>query len=139
MLTPKQEKLLLPASMPSNRRTLSFAALLFSFFAVSASAQSGGRWLDVEFPRDSPVLVVSFSLGPATTARLHGTSMALDLHASLTLRNTGSKPISGLTLTVAAQDLTPSGRGSVTVPSLHVQPGEVFPVRIDMELLRPLI
>ena len=26
----------------------------------------------------------------------------------------------------------------MTVPSLNVQPGEVFPVRIDMELLRPL-
>lgn len=94
------------------------------------------RWLDVEFPHDSPVLPVSFSLGP-TTARVRGVSMALDLHASLLLRNTGTKPISGLTLRVEAQDLTPSGKGSVTVPSLDVQPGEVFPVRIDMELLRP--
>ncbi len=63
--------------------------------------------------------------------------MALDLHASLMLRNTATKPISGLTLRVEAQDLTPAGRGSVTVPSLSVRPGEVFPVRIDMELLRP--
>jgi hypothetical protein len=63
--------------------------------------------------------------------------MALDLHSSLLLRNTGTKTISGLTLRVEAQDLTPSGRGSVTIPSLSVRPGEVFPVRIDMELLRP--
>ena len=35
------------------------------------------------------------------------------------------------------QDLTPSGRASVTVPSLDVPPGEVFPVRVDLELLRP--
>jgi hypothetical protein len=60
--------------------------------------------------------------------------MGLDLHASLTLRNIGSKVISGLTLRVEAED---SGKGSVTVPSLGVKPGEVFPVRIDMELLRP--
>ncbi len=110
------------------------ATLLIS---ICAWAQNdSGRWLDVEFPNDSPVLPVSFSLGP-TTARVRGVSMALDLHASLLLRNTGTKPISGLTLRVEAQDLTPSGKGSVTVPSLDVQAGEVFPVRIDMELLRP--
>jgi hypothetical protein len=63
--------------------------------------------------------------------------MALALHTSLLLRNTGTKTICGLTLRVEAQDLTPSGTGSVTVPSLNIQPGEVFPVRIDMELLRP--
>lgn len=103
---------------------------------VCARPDDGARWLNVQFPRDSPVLVVSFSLGP-TTARVRGVSMALDLHAALTLRNTGTKPISGLTLRVEAQDLTPSGKGSVTVPSLSVAPGEVFPVRIDMELLRP--
>jgi hypothetical protein len=63
--------------------------------------------------------------------------MAFDLHASMLLRNVGNKEISGLTLRVEAQDLTPSGKGSVTIPSLEVQPGEVFPVRIDMQLLRP--
>lgn len=112
---------------------MSVAAALWP---LCARADDSGRWLNVEFPRDSPVLAVSFSLGP-TTARPRGGSMALDLHASLMLRNTGSKPISGLTLRVEAQDLTPSGKGSVTVPSLNVAPGEIFPVRIDMELLRP--
>jgi hypothetical protein len=63
--------------------------------------------------------------------------MAIDLHASLVLRNVGRKTISSLTLRVEAQDLTPSGKGSVIMPSLYVQPGETFPVRIDMELLRP--
>src|SRR5579875_3794732 len=95
-------------------------ALLFAQNA-SVPAESG-RYLDVEFPRDSPVLPVSFSLGP-TTFRPRGVSMALELHASLLLRNTGNKSISGLTLQVEAQDLTPSGKGSVTVPSLDVQPG----------------
>jgi hypothetical protein len=95
-----------------------------------------GRYLDVDFPRDSPVLMVSFDLGPTTT-RVRNMSIQLDLHAALLLRNTGTKPLSGLTLRVEAQDLTPSGKGSVTVPSLDVDPGEVFPVRIDMELMRP--
>jgi hypothetical protein len=73
----------------------------------------------------------------ATTAHPRGVSMAIDLHASLVLRNVGRKPISSLTLRVEAQDLTPSGKGSVIIPSLFVQPGEAFPVRIDMQLLRP--
>jgi hypothetical protein len=103
---------------------------------LCGGAHAEDQWLKVGFARDSPVLLVSFTLGP-TTARPRGMSMALDLHASLVLRNTGAKPISGLTLRVEAQDLTPEGKGSVTVPSLTVQPGEVFPVRIDMELLRP--
>lgn len=63
--------------------------------------------------------------------------MALDLHASLLLRNVGKKTISGLTLRVEAQDLTPSGKGSVTVASLNAPPGGVFPVNIEMQLLRP--
>jgi hypothetical protein len=105
--------------------------------ACALAEDTSGRWVDVEFPHDSPVLFVSFSLG-STTARVLRASMALDLHTSLQLRNTGKKTICGLTLRVEAQDLTPSGKGSVTVPSLNVQPGEVFPVRIDMELLRPL-
>lgn len=112
-------------------------ALGLALSACAFADDGGGRWVDVEFPRDSPVLFVSFSLG-STTARVLRASMALDLHTSLQLRNTGTKTICGLTLRVEAQDLTPSGKGSVTVPSLNVQPGEVFPVRIDMELLRPL-
>src|SRR5581483_2708762 len=114
---------------------------LITLLAAGLSASllgqdAGGQWLNVKFPHDSPVLPVSFSLGP-TTFRPRGASMALDLHASLLLRNTGNKPLSGLTLRVEAQDLTPAGKGSVTMPSLNVLPGQVFPVRIDMELLRP--
>ncbi len=104
-------------------------------FASAAAQEGGGRWLDVEFPHDSPVLLVSFS--GSTPAHVQGMSMAINVHASLLLRNTGAKSISGLTLRVEAQDLTPSGKGSVTVPSLNVKPGEVFPVRVDMQVLRP--
>lgn len=122
--------------MPNSRCGLlvTLAALFGS--ALPAYTQSaGGSWLNVELPSDSPVLLVSFS--GSTPARVHGMSMAIDVHASLLLRNTGTKVISGLTLRVEAQDLTPSGKGSVTLPSLNIRPGEVFPVRADMELLRP--
>ncbi len=124
--------------MASSFRPAGLRVALLFFLSACAFGQAGaGRWIDVQFPRDSPVLFVSVSLG-STTARVLRASMAVDLHTSLQLRNTGKKTISGLTLRVEAQDLTPSGKGSVTVPSLNVQPGEVFPVRIDMELVRPL-
>jgi hypothetical protein len=73
----------------------------------------------------------------SSTAKIRSTSMVLDLHASFVLRNVGTKPLSGLTMRVEAPDLQ-SGKGSVTVPSLTVQPGETFPVRLDMEILRPI-
>ncbi len=122
--------------MGNSSKRLFAVALLALTASVGAFAADAARWIDVEFPHDSPVLPVSVDLGPSTV-RVKGVSMALDLHASLLLRNIGQKVISGLTLRVEAQDLTPSGKGSVTVPSLDIEPGEVFPVRIDMELLRP--
>ena len=120
----------------SCRRFAVAAFLCFVVCSASYADDNNARWLSIEFARDSPVLPVSIGQGPIT-ARVRGMSMALDLHTSLVLRNTSNKTICGLTLSVEAQDLTPSGRGSVTVPSLNVQPGEVFPVRIDLELLRP--
>lgn len=116
-----------------------YALALFALAAclpLRAADPSAMPWLNVEFPRDSPVGVVSFSLGDST-ASVRGISLALGLHTSLTLRNSSNKHLRGLTLLVEAQDLTPSGRASVTVPSLDVPPGEVFPVRVDLELLRP--
>jgi len=112
-----------------------FGALFATSVGLPAEPDSS-RWLDVEFPRDSPVLTVSFSLAPSTS-RVRGASIALDLHASLVLRNTSTRRLSGLTLRVDAQDLLPAGKGSVMVPSLDVQPGEVFPVRLDLQLTRP--
>jgi hypothetical protein len=119
--------------MGSSWRAFALAAISLT---AAGGAESGGQWLGVQFPADSPVLFVSFNMGPSTV-RPRGVSMALDLHASLMLRNVGDKSISGLTLRVEAEDLKASGKGSVIMPSLNVQPGEVFPVRIDMELLRP--
>jgi hypothetical protein len=64
--------------------------------------------------------------------------MLLDLHTSLSLRNSSGKTIRGITMLVQAQEVTPGGKASVTVPSIHVNPGENFPVRVDLRLLRPL-
>lgn len=87
-------------------------------------------------PADSPVGLLSANMGESrATAR--GSAMVIDLHVGLTLRNASSRRISGVTLLVSAQEVTVGGKGSVATPCLHVGPGEAFPVRIDLRLLRP--
>lgn len=103
--------------------------------AASAFAQTPGRKLD--FPADSPVLAVS-SDWSETKATPRGGAYVLDVHAVLSLRNASQKRIRGVTLAVLAQEVMPGGKGSVSVPSLDVGPGESFPLRIDLPLLCPL-
>lgn len=117
-------------------RVAVLASAALAFAAAAAGADAEGGWLAVELPRDSPVLLVSSALGPSN-ARVRGASLATDIHASLLLRNTSTKEISGITLSVEALGLAPSGRGSVTVPSLRLDPGDITPLHIDMQLLRP--
>jgi hypothetical protein len=93
--------------------------------------------LHITLPEDSPVTVVSADWGEST-ATARGGAMLLDLHTSLSLRNSGARRIRGITLLVQAQEVTPGGKASVSVPSLNVSPGENFPVRVDLRLLRPL-
>jgi hypothetical protein len=115
-----------------------FGVLFASLLLISrASAEENGKWLDVQLPHDSPVLLVGFNMSP-TTVTVRRSSMLLDLHETLVLRNVGNQPICGLTLRVEAQDLTPYGKGSVIKPSLFVLPGEEFPVKVDMQLIRPI-
>jgi hypothetical protein len=92
----------------------------------------------VNFPADSPVALVSADWGESRT-EARGGALVLDLHTSLLLRNATQKRIRGVTLLVEAQEVTPGGKGSVTVPSLDVRPGETFPIRVDLRLLRPML
>ncbi|MGE5567755.1 MAG: hypothetical protein ACM3S5_01850 [Rhodospirillales bacterium] len=94
--------------------------------------------LKVNFPADSPVALVSAGWGESRTDA-RGGALVLDLHTSLALRNSSQRRIRGIMLLVQAQEVTPGGKGSVAVPSLDVGPGETFPIRIDLRLLRPLM
>jgi hypothetical protein len=111
-------------------------------FAVMPFVQGQDGALDrtsvkINLPADSPVALVSADWGESrATAR--GGAMMLDLHTALTLRNSGQRRIRGVTLLVQAQAVTPGGKGSVAVPSLNIGAGEIFPLRIDLTLLRPL-
>jgi hypothetical protein len=91
----------------------------------------------IDFPADSPVALLSADYGESNEAA-RGGALLLDFHAALSLRNSSQRKIRGVTLLVSAQDVTPGGKGSVTITSLNVGPQETFPVRIDLRLLRPL-
>jgi hypothetical protein len=96
-----------------------------------------GGSISIKFPDDSPVLF-SGSMTDQSRATQRGAAMVIDLHLSMLLRNvSGSKQIHGVTLRVVSQEVAVGGKGSVTYPSLHVGPGESFPVRIEMQLMRP--
>ncbi len=121
-------------------RTLGPVAFLGLAGAATLMAQgyplpSGS--ISIKFPDDSPVLF-SGSMTDQSRATPRGAAMVIDLHLSMLLRNvSGSKQIHGVTLRVVSQEVAVGGKGSVTYPSLHVGPGESFPVRIEMQLMRP--
>ena len=102
--------------------------------AMAAGQTPTGR---IDLPKDSPVAMVSMDWS-GSRAMPRGSAYLVDIHASVSLRNSSQKHIRGVTLAVLAQEVTPGGKGAVKVPSLNVAPGDVFSVRIDETLLRPL-
>ncbi|MEQ1945871.1 MAG: hypothetical protein ABL995_01700 [Bryobacteraceae bacterium] len=123
--------------------------LAASLFAASVNAQifgpGGGQQImqppsishRIDLPGDAPVALVSDEWGGSAVA-VRGGAYQLDVRLALSLRNTGQRRIRGITLTVVSQEATPGGKGSISIPSLDVGPGETFPIRGDLRLLRPL-
>ncbi|MEO7144384.1 MAG: hypothetical protein ABI165_12875, partial [Bryobacteraceae bacterium] len=115
------------------------ATLAITVASVVVRAQTLGIEVvpKIEFPKDAPVALMSADWD-GSTAAARGGAMVVDLHAALSLRNTSHARLRGITLTVTAQAVTPGGKGSLSIPCLDVAPGDTFPVRLDMRLLRPL-
>src|SRR5713226_4506270 len=82
--------------------------------------------IQINLPPDSPVSLLSTNVGESR-ATPRGGAVVVDLHMSLSLRNSGSRNIRGVTLLVTTQEMTPGGRASVAVPSLNVAPSQTFP------------
>jgi hypothetical protein len=118
-----------------NRRAILLAMGAVCFGQEAGVDLRGG--LQINLPKDSPLAVASLDLGPSKgTAR--GGAVMLDLHASLRLRNVSGKRVKGVTLLVLAQEVSAGGKGSVAAPALDVAPGDDFPVRIDLRMVRPM-
>ena len=90
----------------------------------------------INLPPDAPVTLVSSESGESR-ASARGGALLLDLHMSLKLRNNSPRRIHGLTMIVSAQEVTPGGKAS-WASWLDVGAGEVFPLQVDIRLLRPL-
>jgi hypothetical protein len=90
----------------------------------------------INLPQDSPLTLISENLGESHVTQ-RGSAVVLDLDVTLTLHNSSPNRVRGVTLLVAAQEVTPGGKASVSVPSLDVPPSQNFPVRINLRLLRP--
>lgn len=110
---------------------------LLACFLMAAGSSGAAVLPKIELPKDSPVAVLSADYGDSNEIA-RGGLMVVDLHAALSLRNSTTRRIRGITLVVTAQEVTPGGKGSVSIPSLDVGPNETFPVHIDLRLLRPL-
>lgn len=107
--------------------------------AAALAAQEAplpGGAVSINLPKDSPVALLSLETDQSRTT-MRGAAMVLDLHLAMKLRNSGPNRIHGVTLRVISQEVTMGGKGSVTIPSLNVGPGDTFPVRVDMQLVRP--
>ena len=108
-----------------------YAAAFAAASVLSLHAQTLNHKID--FPKDSPVSLLSENFGNSnTTAR--GANL-IDVNAALSLRNSSQKRIRSMTLMVSAPDA--AGKGSVSVPTLDAGPGETFSIRIDTRLVRP--
>ena len=118
--------------------------IALTLFATSAGAQGFGPPSAqpalahrIDLPGDAPVALVADEWG-GSGAAIRGSAYQLDVRVSLSLRNASQRRIRGITLTVTAQEAAPGGKGSISIPSLDVGPGETFPVRGDLHLLRPI-
>jgi hypothetical protein len=110
-------------------------AILFAAGSLVAGAQSFSHKIDL--PAAGPIAVMTDDWHESN-ATARGGAFLLDVHAALSLKNVSQRRIRGVTLVVLAQEVTPGGKGSVSVGSLGVAPGETFPFQINVSLLRPL-
>lgn len=110
------------------------AALLAFTLAAQSPAPSGA--FRVDLPEGAPLSLVSADWGQSQVAP-RGGALQVDLRSTLLLKNISPRRIRGVSVLVLAQEVAAGGKASVTVPALDVAPGEAFPLRVDVRLMRP--
>jgi len=106
---------------------------------AQATANDAASSVKIDLPADSPVTLISYSMGQ-TRVTARGGAMVLDLDMSLTLRNNDSaaRSVRDVMLLITAQEFTPGGKGSVARPSIDVPAGQNFTLPIKLRLIRPV-
>jgi hypothetical protein len=130
----KTRTAVMPMAMPAAMLAGLLLAAAAGLFAQEAPLPNGS--INVNLPPNSPVSLIKVS-SDQSRATAKGAAMVLDLDMVLTLRNASPSRIRGITLRVISQEAFLGGKGSVTKVSLNVGQGEVFPVDIHMQLVRP--
>jgi hypothetical protein len=103
---------------------------------LSAGADASSS-VKFDLPADSPVTLISASTGQSRMTP-RGGMMVLDLHMSVTLRNSAPRSVRGVVLLITAQEFTPGGKGAVARPCIDVPAGQNFTVPIDLKLAKPV-
>src|SRR5690349_12642970 len=78
------------------------SAIWLAAAAMAAGQTPTGR---IDLPKDSPVAMVSMDWS-GSRAMPRGSAYLVDIHASVSLRNSSQKHIRGVTLAVLAQEVT---------------------------------
>jgi hypothetical protein len=102
-------------------------------YLIVAVAVPNAR-IDLPKDKDSPIPLVTYDPGD-TKAAQRGGAYLVDFRPTLSLRNSSAKRVRSVTLRVVAQEATPGGKASVSVPSLDVAPGDTFSIHINQTLL----
>jgi hypothetical protein len=111
------------------------AAALMALYAQEMPLDQSS--IKVNLPSDAPISLVSANMGESRAVS-RGSALVLDLHMTLTFRNTTASTIRGVTLLVLAQEVTGGGKGQVTLPPpLNVEPGQSFQMAVETQLMRP--
>ncbi len=120
-----------------NNRGLFVAALLGAAAFAHAQEQVLDPSTSVKFnlPSDSPVSFLGMDFNESR-ATVRGGAVTLDLHMDVRLRNSAPRRVRGVTMLVVAQESSAFGRASVA-RLVNVGPGESFPMRVDVRLVRP--
>lgn len=114
-----------------------FVATAAAVFGQAPSADS----IKIDLPADSPVTLISTSFASGagqSHVAARGGALVMDLHMSLTLRNSGTRRVRAVTLLITAQDFTPGGKASVARPCIDVPVGQNFTLPIDTRLVKPV-
>jgi hypothetical protein len=109
-------------------------------FAQALPLRAGGdasNSVKIDLPADSPVTLISASTGQSQVTP-RGGMLVLDLHMSLTLRNSAQRAVRGVVLLITAQEFTPGGKGAVARPCINIPPGRNFTLPVDLKLAKPV-
>src|ERR1700733_2549642 len=119
------------------RNSFSIAAAVLAIAIPGASAQATQKLEHkVVLQSDAPLKLISDDWDTSETPQ--GGALSVNVRETLVFSNASQRHIHGVTLSVVSQEVTPGGKGSVSLPSMNIGPNETFPVNVNLHLLRPI-